>query len=56
MKEIREKCKVTVMDIFGELSFQHPDAFTQSSHLVSQGVIILSELFQLFVFDHAQST
>jgi hypothetical protein len=55
MKAIRGGCKVTFVDIFGELSFQHADAFAQSSHFVSQGGILLSELFKLLVFDHAQS-
>ena len=45
--------KVAVVAIFGELGFQHADAFTQQRHLVSQGAILLSELFQLFVFGHA---
>ncbi len=53
MKAIRGGGQVTVVAIFGELSFQHADAFAQSSHLVSQGGILLSELFQLFVFGHA---
>ena len=44
---------MTVMAIFGELSFQRTDAFAQQRHLVSQGAILLSELFQLFVFGHA---
>ena len=44
---------MTVVAIFGELSFQHADAFAQSRHLVSQGTILLSELVQLFVCGHA---
>ena len=46
---------MTVVAIFGELSFQHADAFAQSSHLLSQGAILLSQLFQFFVFGHAST-
>ena len=44
---------MTVVASFGELSFQHTDAFAQSRHVVSQGGMLLSELEQLFVFGHA---
>ena len=44
---------MTVVASFGELSFQHADAFAQSRHVVSQGGMLLSELEQLFVFGHA---
>ena len=46
---------MTVVAIFGKLGFQHANAFTQQSHLVSQGAILLSELFQFFVFGHAST-
>jgi hypothetical protein len=45
--------QVTVMAIFGESGFQFADAFAQHPHLLSQGAILLSQLFQLFVFGHA---
>ncbi len=35
--------------------FQHVDAFAQLRHLVSQDGILLSELFQFFVFAHAST-
>ena len=44
---------MTVVASFGELSFQHADAFAQSRYLVSQGGILLSELVQFFIFGHA---
>jgi hypothetical protein len=53
VKAIRGGWQVTVVAIFGELSFQHADAFAQSSHLVSQGGMLLSELVHFFVFGHA---
>jgi len=53
MKAIRGRGKVTVMAIFGELRFQRTDAFAQQRHLFSQGAILVSQLFQLFVFGHA---
>ena len=44
---------MTVVASFGELSFQHADAFAQSRHVVSQGGMLLSELVQFFIFGHA---
>ena len=44
---------MTVVAIFGQLRFQHVDAFTQQSHLFSQERVLLSELLQFFVFGHA---
>ena len=52
MKAIRGRGKVTVMAAFGQPGLQVTNAFTQHLHLVSQGAILLSQLFQLFVFVH----
>jgi len=52
MKAIRGRGQVTVLAIFGQLRFQRADAFAQHPHLVSQGAILLSQLFQFFVFGH----
>ncbi len=46
---------MTVVALFGQLGFQHRDAFAQQRHLVSQGGILLSELFQFFVFGHTST-
>src|SRR5207244_559762 len=53
LKAIGGGGQVTVVAIFGQLGFQHADALAQSSHLVSQGPILFSQLFQFFVFGHA---
>jgi hypothetical protein len=53
VKAVGRGRQVAVVAIFDELGFQHADAFTQQRHLASLGGILLSELFQLFVFGHA---
>jgi hypothetical protein len=52
MKAIGGRGKMTVMAIFGEPGFQVVDAFAQHPYLVLQGPILLSQLFQFFVFGH----
>jgi hypothetical protein len=52
MKAIGGRRKMTVMAIFSEPGFQFVDAFAQHPYLLSQGAIVLSQLFQLCVFGH----
>jgi hypothetical protein len=52
-KAVGGRWQVAVVAIFGEPGFQFADAFTQQRHLVPQGPILVSELFQLFVCGHA---
>ena len=52
LKTIAGRRQVAVVAIFGQLGFQLADALAQSRHLLSQGAILLSELFQFFVFGH----
>ncbi len=55
MEAIRGRRQMAVVALFGQLGFQHVDAFAQLRHLVSQDGILLSELFQFFVFAHAST-